>query len=189
MAIKVKMKPLWVMVAVMLAGCTAPAQQPELNKLHNQVGKLNSEMRQLTTQAASLEQQNMLNSSSENGAWLLPATNTAVPLKSQLGEVRLSLSHVESEANGTRAMLHIRSAAENTLPAFSFQVEWGEMDATTGKPLQAASQSQAISIADSLLPRSEITVPLRLSNISPEQLGYLRVHDIVAKNAPPASAP
>lgn len=189
MAIDLKMKSVGLLVAVMLAGCAAPTQQPELNKLHNQVGQLNTEMRQLTTQAASLEQQNMLNSGSKRGAWLLPATHTAVPLKSQLGEVRLSLSHVESEANGTRAILHIRSAAENTLPAFSFQIEWGEMDATTGKPLQADSQSQAITIADSLLPRSEITVPLRLSNISPEQLGYLRVHDIVAKDAPQPSAP
>lgn len=181
--------PLLLIAALMLAGCAAPKQQPELNKLHNQVGKLNAEMRQLTQQAASLEQQNMLNSTSDQGAWLLPATNTAVALKSQAGEVRLSLSHVEGDANGTRALLHIRSTAENTLPVFTAQVEWGEMDPITGKPLQVDSQSQLISLKDSLLPRSEVTVPLRLSNITPEQLGYVRVHGIVVQGSPqPANA-
>ena len=186
----VKSKPLVLITALMLAGCAAPKQQPELNKLHNQVGKLNSEMRQLTQQASSLEQQNLLNSTSDQGAWILPATNTAVVLKSQVGEMRLSLSHIESEANGTRAILHFRAAGENTLPAFTARIEWGEMDPTTGKPLQADSQSQSISVADSLLPRSEVTVPLRLSNIAPEQLGYLRVHDILAQTgSPPVAMP
>lgn len=190
MAKDLKKKPLLLVAALMLAGCAAPKQQPELNKLHNQVGKLNTEMQQLTQQAASLEQQNMLNSTLNQGAWLLPATKTAVALKSQAGEVRLSLSQIEGDANGTRAILHIRSAADNTIPAFTAQVEWGEMDPTTGKPLQVESQSQSLTVKDSLLARSEVTVPLRLSNITPEQLGYIRVHDIVLQDAPkPATAP
>ncbi|WP_338564716.1 DUF3251 domain-containing protein [Erwinia sp. E_sp_W01_6] len=63
----VKSKSLVMITALMLAGCAAPKPQPELNKLHNQVGKLNTEMRQLTQQASSLEQQNMLNSTSDQG--------------------------------------------------------------------------------------------------------------------------
>ncbi|HBV39738.1 MAG TPA: hypothetical protein DEF05_08680 [Erwinia sp.] len=167
----------------LLASCASP-QQPQIAKLHNEVGKLNNEMQQLTEQATALTRQNMLNSSSTQGAWLLPATNTAVPLQSQLGEVRLSLSHIESEANGTRAMLHIRSAGDNTLPAFTATVEWGELDPTSGKPLQVNSQSQTFSVAASLLPRSEVTVPLRLSNLPPEQLGYVRVHDLMGQTKP-----
>ena len=168
----------------LLASCASPQQKPQIVKLHNQVGKLNTQVEQLTEQATALTRQNGLNSSSTQGAWLLPVANTAVPLQSQLGEVRLSLSHVESEANGTRAILHIRSAADNSLPAFTATVEWGELDPTTGKPLQVSSQSQSFSVAASLLPRSEVTVPLRLSNLPPEQLGYMRVHDLVAQSAP-----
>ena len=170
-----------------LASCASPQQQPEINKLNSQVGKLNTEMQQLTQQATVLTQQNMLNSSSTQGAWLLPGANTGVVLKSQAGDLRLSLSHIEGEANGTRAILHIRSAAENTLPAFSATVEWGEADPVTGKPLQPGSQSQSFSVTGSLLPRSEVTVPLRLSNLQPEQLGYVRVHDIVTSATPPVA--
>lgn len=181
-------KPLILLAAVLLASCASPQQQTELNKLHGKVGKLNNEMKQLTEQASSLEQQNMLNSTSNQGAWLLPGTHTAVILKSQAGDLRLSLNQVETEANGTRATLAIRSAGANTLPGFSAQIEWGERDPVSGKPLQVDSQSQSVQVSASLLPRSEVIVPLRLSNITPEQLGYVRVHDIVVESAPATEA-
>lgn len=180
-------KPLILLAAILLASCASPEQQTELNKLHGKVGKLNNEMQQLTQQASSLEQQNMLNSTSNQGAWLLPDTHTAVVLKSQAGDLRLSLNQVEPEANGTRATLAIRSAGANTLPAFSAQIEWGERDPISGKPLSVDSQTQSVQVSASLLPRTEIIVPLRLSNITPEQLGYVRVHDIVVKDAPAAA--
>ncbi|MGE9551876.1 DUF3251 domain-containing protein [Erwinia amylovora] len=174
-------KPVLLVAALLLAGCATPSQQPELTRLHNQVGKLNGEMRQLTQQATALTRQNRLNTNSTQGAWLMPAANTAVVLKSQAGDVRLSLSQVSGEANGTRAILNIRPAGENPLPAFTVQVEWGEIDPTTGQPLQVDSQSQSITVAGSLLPRNEVTVPLRLSNIVPEQVGFVRVHDLVVQ--------
>lgn len=174
-------KPVLLVAALLLAGCATPSQQPELTRLHNQVGKLNGEMRQLTQQATALTRQNRLNTNSTQGAWLMPDANTAVVLKSQAGDVRLSLSQVSGEANGTRAILNIRPAGENPLPAFTVQVEWGEIDPTTGQPLQVDSQSQSITVAGSLLPRNEVTVPLRLSNIVPEQVGFVRVHDLVVQ--------
>lgn len=61
-------KPLILLAAVLLASCASPQQQTELNKLHGKVGKLNNEMKQLTEQASSPEQQNMLNSTSNQGA-------------------------------------------------------------------------------------------------------------------------
>lgn len=174
-------KPVLLVAALLLAGCATPSQQPELTRLHNQVGKLNGEMRQLTQQATALTRQNRLNTNSTQGAWLMPAASTAVVLKSQAGDVRLSLSQVSGEANGTRAILNIRPAGANPLTAFTVQVEWGEIDPTTGQPLQVDSQSQSITVAGSLLPRNEVTVPLRLSNIVPEQLGFVRVHDLVVQ--------
>lgn len=166
---------------LLLAGCAAP-KSPAVNQLHNEVGKLNQEMRQLTSQATALEQQNQLNSGVANGAWLLPAAKTAVVLQSNVGELRLSLSHVEAEASGTRAILHIRAAGEQPLAPMNAQVEWGELDPTTGKPLSVNSQSQAVSVKSSLLPKAEATVPLRLSGIQPEQLGFVRVHDVMPES-------
>jgi len=164
-------------MVIMLAGCAAP-KQPAVNKLHNEVGQLNQELRQLTDQASVLEQQRLLNQGVANGAWLLPVANTAVVLQSSAGQLRLSLSYVEAEANGTRALLHIRAAGEQQLVPMTMKIEWGELDPTTGKPLAVSSQSQTIDVPSSLLPRADATVPLRLSGIQPEQLGYVRVHDV-----------
>lgn len=167
------------LITALLAGCASPSKQSDLNKLHKQVGQLNSEMHQLTRQATALTQQNMLNTHSTQGAWLLPAATTPVLLDSQAGEIRLSLSPLISEGSNTQTMLHIRVSSQNPLPAFTLQVEWGELDPTTGKPLQADSQSQSIHVDKVLLPQSEITVPLMLRNTTPEQTGYLRIHDLV----------
>lgn len=179
-------KALLLTLSAFLASCASP-QRPEINHLNNQVVKLNTKMQQLTQQATVLTQQNMLNNNSTQGAWLLPGANSSVLLKSQVGDLRLSLNHIESEANGTRAILHIRATAENPLPAFKVTVEWGEADPVTGKPLQPGSQSQSFSVAESLLPRSEVTVPLRLSSLQPAQLGYVRVHNILTNPAPSAT--
>ncbi|WP_072133186.1 DUF3251 domain-containing protein [Winslowiella iniecta] len=172
-------------MVILLAGCAAP-KQPAVNKLHNEVGKLNQELRQLTDQASVLEQQRLLNNGVANGAWLLPAANTAVVLQSNAGQLRLSLSYVEVEANGTRALLHIRAAGEQPLIPMTMKIEWGELDPTTGKPLAVDSQSQTIEVPSSLLPRTDVTVPLRLSGIQPEQLGYVRVHDVIPAVTPDA---
>lgn len=170
---------------ILLAGCASP-KPPAVNKLHNEIGKLNQQMRQLTDEATAVEQQNQLNSSGAQGAWLLPTAHTVVLLHSNAGDLRLSLSHVEAEANGSRAVLHIRAAGEQALTPFSAQIEWGTLDPVTGKPLASEKQSQAIELPASLLPKAEATVPLRLSGIQPEQLGYVRVHEIVPQTATPS---
>ncbi|MFG1175643.1 DUF3251 domain-containing protein [Erwiniaceae bacterium CAU 1747] len=162
-----------------LAGCSSTPSQPKISELHNTVGKLNKEMRQLTRQASALEQQGHLNGGSAQGAWLLPQANTGVILKSQVGDLKLSLSHLQTEANGSRASLNIHAMADAPLPSFSAEVEWGELDSATGKPISISSLSQRIEVVSSLLPRSQASVPLRLSNLPPEQLGYVRIHDVV----------
>lgn len=171
---------LLVVSAALLAGCaSAPPSAHEVSKLHNEVSKLNQEMGQLTRQAGALEQQNNLNSHSNQGAWLVPTARTAVVLQSQLGDLRLSLSNIEPDGNGSQALLHIRAASGELPAGFSAQVEWGERDLVSGRPMPAGSQVQTIHVAAALVPRTEATVALRLSNLPPEQLGYLRVHDVV----------
>lgn len=166
-----------------LAGCTSAPSQPKISQLHNEVGKLSKEMRQLTRQAGALEQQGHLNSGAAQGAWLLPQANTGVILKSQAGDLKLSLSHVQPEANGTRATLDIHATGDAPLPSFSAEVEWGELDSATGKPLSISSLSQKIEVNSTLLPRSQASVPLRLSNLSPDRLGYVRIHDVVVTSS------
>lgn len=176
--------PLTMMLA--LSACSSPPQ-PAVAELHNEAGKLNQQVRQLTNQASAIERQSQLNLNSTSGAWLVPAANTPVELLSNAGKIRLSLSHGAQEANGTRAILHLRSADAASLPGMTAKIQWGQLDAASGKPLQAESLSQEIAIPSSLMPQPDAEVPLRLSGVMPQQLIYVRVHDLVV-TSPAASA-
>lgn len=164
---------------LVLSGCSSTPTSPQVKELHQEVSQLNQQMRKLTNQATALEIQGQLNGQSTQGAWLLPQANTPVELQTQVGKLRLSLSRVEGEASGSRANLNIRSTDDQPVPALTATVVWGELDPASGKPLSAESLSQTIQVEASLTPRSSVTVPLRLSGLTPEQLGYVRVHDVL----------
>lgn len=178
---------LWAPAALsllVLGGCSSTPGTKQVTQLHQEVGQLNQQMRQLTNQATALEIQGQLNSQSNQGAWLLPQAKTPVELQTQLGKLRLSLTQVEGEATGSRANLTIRSTDGKPLPALNATVVWGEMDPASGKPLTAGSLSQSITAPGSLTARSTVVVPLRLSGLSPDQLGYVRIHEVTAAVAP-----
>lgn len=174
----------------LLSGCSSTPANPQVKQLHREVSQLNQEMRHLTSQASAIEIQGQLNSHSTQGAWLVPQANTPVELQTQLGTLRLSLTRLAAEASGARANLTLSATGDGTVPALRARVVWGERDPATGKPLEASSLSQTITVPASLLPRASVTVPLRLSGFAPEQLGFVRVHDVVgdAPAAPTASA-
>ncbi|RPE03556.1 DUF3251 domain-containing protein [Candidatus Pantoea deserta] len=163
----------------LLSGCASAPTSPKVNQLHQEVSQLNQQMRHLTTQASAIETQGQLNSNSAQGAWLIPQANTPVELQTQLGTLRLSLTRFAPEANGARANLTISATGSGTVPALRARVVWGELDPTTGKPLEASSLSQSIEVPAALLPRASVTVPLRLSGFAPDQPGFVRVHDVV----------
>jgi len=165
--------------ALLLAGCSSPPPPKQVTALHQEVSQLNQQMRQLTRRASALEIQAQLNSQSTQGAWLLPKAAAPVELQTQLGKLRLSLANVSAEANGTRANLAVHSTDDNPVPAFSATLVWGELDPASGQPLSANTLSQIITVPASLMPRSSVTVPLRLSGLTPGQLGFVRVHNVV----------
>ncbi|MEG3109972.1 DUF3251 domain-containing protein [Pantoea sp. T14] len=173
------------MSLVFLSGCSSTPSTPKVNKLHQEVSQLNQQMQHLTSQASALEIQGQLNSHSQQGAWLVPQANTPVELQTQLGTLRLSLSRVEGEANGSRANLNIRATGDQPIPALRATVVWGELDPASGKPLNADSLNQTIDVPAALLPQTSVSVPLRLSGLTPDQLGYIRVHDVVGESAAP----
>ncbi|MEN4712554.1 DUF3251 domain-containing protein [Pantoea agglomerans] len=181
----------WVPVAlslVTLSGCSSSASNPQVRELHQEVSQLNQQMQHLTTQASALEIQGQLNSHSQQGAWLIPQANTPVALQTQLGTLRLALSPVTAEASGSRATLTVRSMDDRPLPALHATVNWGELDPATGKPLSNGSLSQTIAVSASLLPQHSVSIPLRLSGLTPDQSGYVRVHNVTG-DAPAQTSP
>ncbi|RLM27872.1 hypothetical protein BIY29_01230 [Brenneria alni] len=172
---------------VFLAGCT---QQRPLPQLQNQLGQLNQQLQTLTNQAAVLEQQNALNAHSTSGVYLLPAAQNSAVLQSSIGQLNVSISNVETEANGTRALLHIQTIDTAQLPAFSAQLDWGQIDPVSGRPLTSDVQTQAFIFSPSLLPKNQAVIELRLSGLSPEQLGFIRLHHILREEqaVPPVAS-
>ncbi|PWC18509.1 DUF3251 domain-containing protein [Brenneria corticis] len=172
---------------VFLAGC---AQQRQVPQLQHQLGQLNQQLQTLTNQATALEQQNALNAQSTSGVYLLPSAQSRAILQSDIGQLGVSLSDIESEANGSRALLHIRALDAARLSAFSARLDWGQIDPVTGKPLPHDIQTQAFVFSPSLLPKDETVIELRLSGLSPEQLGFVRLHHVVGqeRTPPPVAA-
>ncbi|MCL6326282.1 DUF3251 domain-containing protein [Pectobacterium polaris] len=170
---------------ILLAGC---AEQRQMPKLQNQIGQLNQQLQTLTDQATALERQNALNSQSTSGVYLLPAAQTSTVLESSIGRLNVSLRNIETEANGTSALLHIRTLDAKGLPAFGAQLDWGRLDPVSGKPLAGDTQTQSFVVSPTLLPKAEAIIELRLSGLPPEELGFVRLHQVQEIQSPPPVA-
>lgn len=161
-----------------LLSLTACAQQTEVRQMKQEVGSLTRQMDKLGDRTVKLTQQNALNAKSTTGVYLLPGSNTPARLNSQLGNLQMSLSNVAAEANGTRATLTIRGESSDPLPAFSGKVEWGQIQGTTDSYQEVNVQTQQITAPASVLAPSDVTIPLLLPGITPDRLGFVRIHDI-----------
>lgn len=105
-------------------------------------------------------------------AMILPTSNNAARLQNSVGKLSISLNYVKNETNGSQALPYIRTLSGQYLPGFTATVEWGQLDAA-GMPLTAEAQSQQLRSRSALLPKTEQVFELRLSGVTPEQLGYI----------------
>jgi hypothetical protein len=135
-------------------------------------------MTQLNQETVKITQQNALNVKSTSGVYLLPGSNTPARLKSQIGTLRMSLINVAPNADGTRATLRMQGESNDPLPAFSGTVEWGQIQGTTDNFQEVNVQNQLINAPASVLAPSDVDIPLQLNGITPDQLGFIRIHDI-----------
>ncbi|QDX30815.1 SadB/YajI family lipoprotein [Dickeya poaceiphila] len=166
-------------VMALLAGCAHP-QPPHVQ---NELGQIDQKLQDIANRAVALEQQNSLNANSTSGAYLLPAAHNRALLDSSIGTLSLELSKIEPEASGTRVLLTIRTMNTLSLPAFQATLDWGTLDPVSGKPLTGDMQTQLLRFPRSLTQVSEATTEVRLSGLTPEQLGFVRVHDVMAESA------
>ena len=90
----------------------------------------------------------------------------------------MSLVNVAANANGTRATLRIQGESNDPLPAFSGTVEWGQIQGTTESYQEVNVNSQLFTAPASVLAPSDVDIPLQLNGLTPEQLGFIRIHDI-----------
>lgn len=165
-----------------LFALSACAQQSEVRQLHQSVSTLNNEMSKLNKETVKITQQNTLNAKSGSGVYLLLGANTPARLNSQIGMLRMSLQNIAPNAAGTRVVLRIQGESNDPLPAFSGTVEWGQIQGTTENYQEVNVQNQLINAPASTLAPSDVDIPLQLNGITPEQLGFVRIHDIQPAN-------
>ena len=155
---------------------SACAQQSEIRQMS--VSTLSKEMTQLNQQTVKITQQNVLNAKSNSGVYLLPEAKTPARLKSQIGTLRMSLLNIAPDGDGTRLTLRIQGESNDPLPAFSATVASGQISGTTDSYQEVNVQNQLISAPASVLAPSDVDIPLRLNGVTPEQVGFVRIHDI-----------
>lgn len=161
-----------------LFSLSACVQQSEVRQMKHSVSTLNKEMTQLNEETVKITQQNRLNAKSQSGVYLLPGSNTPARLESQIGTLRMSLVNISPDANGTALTLRIQGESSDPLPAFSGTVEYGQIQGTTENFQEVNVQNQLINAPASILAPSDVDIPLQLNGISPDQLGFVRIHDI-----------
>lgn len=161
-----------------LFSLSACAQQSEVRQMNQSISSLNTTMNKLNQETVKITQQNALNAKSTSGVYLLPGSNTPARLNSQIGTLRMSLMNVAPNADGTRATLRIQGESNDPLPAFSATVEWGQIQGTTDSFQELNVQTQLINAPASVLAPSDVDIQLQLNGMTPDQLGFIRIHDI-----------
>ncbi|KZR45564.1 hypothetical protein A3N68_02115 [Enterobacter asburiae] len=157
---------------------SACAQQTEVRQMKQSVNTLNAAMDKLNKETVKITQQNALNAKSSSGVYLLPGANTPARLNSQIGTLKMSLVNVAANADGTRATLRIQGESNDPLPAFSGTVEWGQIQGTTESYQEVNVNSQLFTAPASVLAPSDVDIPLQLNGLTPDRLGFIRIHDI-----------
>ncbi len=161
-----------------LFSLSACVQQSEVRQMKHSVSTLNKEMTQLNEETIKITQQNKLNAKSQSGVYLLPGSNTPARLESQIGTLRMSLMNISPATNGTALTLRIQGESSDPLPAFSGTFEYGQIQGTTENFQEVNVQNQLINAPASILAPSDVDIRLQLNGISPDQLGFVRIHDI-----------
>ena len=161
-----------------LFSLSACAQQSEVRQMNQSISSLNTTMNKLNQETVKITQQNALNAKSTSGVYLLTGSNTPARLNSQIGTLKMSLVNVASNADGTRATLRIQGESNDPLPAFSATVEWGQIQGTTDSFQEMNVQTQLVNAPASVLAPSDVDIPFQLNGLTPDRLGFIRIHDI-----------
>ena len=162
---------------------SACAQQTEVRQMKQSVNTLNTAMDKLNKETVKITQQNALNAKSTRGVYLLPGANTPARLNSQVGTLRMSLRNIAANAQGTALTLRIQGESNDPLPAFTGTVEWGQIQGTTEQYQEVNVSNKLFSAPASVLAPSDVDIPLQLNGVTPDQLGFVRIHDVQPANA------
>ena len=172
------MRSLRILLAFSILSLTACAQQSSLHKIQREIKTLNQDMVDLSQQAVILNAQNALNAQSTQGVYLLPDAGAPALLESQIGMLKISLSHITEVASGTEVTLLIQEDTRQSLPDFSGMIAWKTRTDKTDTLATAVDGQQSFTASVQSATPDETTITLVLPTLAAENLRWLRIHDI-----------
>ncbi len=163
-------------LVLMLTACASAPEKEQ--QLQAEVQELTQKVEHLNTQTALLDRQVRLNANSDNGVYLLAGANADAQIMTAIGQLRVRLDHVEPEAGGSKAVLQIKNATGAVLPGFSAILNWGKLNPATGEPSAGDALAQTLTFSPPLVATNVTSMEVRLSDITPEELGFVHLHDV-----------
>lgn len=154
----------------LLVSCNQDSRVPALQ---SQVTALEAKVSQLEDQISVKEMFKDL----ETIAYLTPGSAGYSVLRSNLGQLTVSLTNVQPYANGSKVTLQFGNLTAAGINGLKAKVEWGSLD-KQGTPNNQDAKSREMTFTESFQSGSWTNVNVVLEGIPPAALGFVRVRDV-----------
>ncbi len=156
-----------------LLAVTGCDQSSKVTALETKMTALESE---LTNLKEKIELQQML-SGWDKVAYLTPGAEGYSLVKSDLGNLTVSIVNVRPYANGSKITLQFGNLTSATIDGLKTKLEWGPVD-KDGMPKNAESKSRDVVFNEPLISGSWTNSDVVLEGIPPTDLGFVRLRDV-----------
>lgn len=155
---------------LLLFGCDSSTKVASLEKkveaLEIQLGELQQKV----------ELQQMV-SGWDKVAFLTPGSEGYSVVKSDLGNLTVSIANIQPYAIGSKITLLFGNLTAATIDGLKTQLEWGSVD-KNGMPNNEEAKSRDVSFNEPLISGSWTKSDVVLEGIPPAELGFVRLRDI-----------
>lgn len=155
---------------IILTGCD---QSSRVTALEAKVTTLETE---LTNLKQKIEFQEMVNGW-DKVAYLTPGAEGYSLIKSDLGNLTVSIVNVRPYANGSKITLQFGNLTAATIDGLKTKLEWGPVD-KEGTPKNAEAKSRDVVFNEPLISGSWTNSDVVLEGIPPTDLGFVRLRDV-----------
>lgn len=173
MKLKIKIIALGCLVALTGCGQSTNDQSAKVNALEVQVTALQTELADLKQK---VELQQMV-SGWDKVAYLTPGAEGYSLVKSDLGNLTVSIVNVRPYANGSKITLQFGNLTSATIDGLKTKLEWGPVD-KDGMPSNTAAKSREVVFNEPLISGSWTSSDVVLEGIPPTDLGFVRLRDV-----------
>lgn len=153
-----------------LTGCD---QSSKVTALEVKVAALETE---LTNLKQKIELQEMV-SGWDKVAYLTPGAEGYSLIKSDLGNLTVSIVNVRPYANGSKITLQFGNLTSATIDGLKTKLEWGPVD-KEGMPKNTEAKSRDVVFNEPLISGSWTNSDVVLEGIPPTDLGFVRLRDV-----------